>query len=84
MIACFAVALLVSWLVISPYLVERSAVASADMGRIPLEDQRARCIQVLKDLELDYSTQKISQDDYESSRLALSAELAGILEKLDR
>ena len=48
-----------------------------------LSDQRERFLQVLRDLELDYQTEKISAGDYASMRASVSAELAEVLARLD-
>jgi hypothetical protein len=48
-----------------------------------LEEQRVRCVQLLKDLELDSALRKISDDDYHQMRQALHSELAGVLARLD-
>ena len=41
-----------------------------------LTEQKDRCVQLLKDLELDFSTGKLSDTDYSRMRGALTAELA--------
>ena len=48
-----------------------------------LSDQRERFLQVLRDLELDYQTEKISAGDYASMRASVSAELGEVLARLD-
>jgi hypothetical protein len=72
---------IVAWFLFMPHL----NAAPADIGADEdvLVDHKNRCVQVLRDLELDYSTQKISREDYERTRIGLEEELAGILRKLD-
>ncbi len=48
-----------------------------------LQEQKERCLQVLKDLELDFQTQKVSPEEFERMGHAVKSELAGIYEKID-
>ena len=80
-------AFFVAWLLIKPHL-EPEAVASAAAGNGSsslqgLFDQKQRCVQVIKDLDLDFSTGKISAQDYDRMRAGLSEELAGLLTQID-
>ena len=47
-----------------------------------LLEQKERFLQVLKDLELDFATGKLTQEDYNQMRNSISLELAGVLKKL--
>lgn len=84
MLVCVCLAVIVSWQILVPHL-SLGAPQAVESGKqaLSLADQRARCVQVLKDLELDFSTHKISREDYELSRRSISAELAQILRELD-
>ena len=44
-----------------------------------LRDQRQRCLQVLKDLELDYHMRKIAEQDYQQMKRAISRELGDLM-----
>lgn len=59
---------------------ENGGLLSAD--QVALQDQRERCLQVLKDLQLDYDTDKVSAEDYSTTKATLSVELASILQKM--
>ena len=48
-----------------------------------LLEHKERSIQVIKDLELDRATGKISDAEFERMRTALTAELASILARID-
>lgn len=79
-----ALSILVAWWLLAP-LVRGTAEAAPEFAgtREALLDQRDRCRQVLKDLDLDFAMGKVPEGDYEITRQRLTAELAGILEKLD-
>jgi hypothetical protein len=62
--------------------VSASALADDEL-RAGLSDQRERFVQVLRDLELDFQTEKISAEDYASMRASVSAELGQVLSRLD-
>ncbi len=89
--ACYT--LLLVWYVLTPRLQaaalsqDSSGGAAIVQGRGEdfdgLSDQRERFMQVLRDLELDYQTEKISSADYASMRASVSAELGQVLARLD-
>ncbi len=76
-------ALIVAWAIISPLLRKEVGAMAAPSPYLTLKDQSERCAQVLRDLELDYSTHKISADDYQKTKASLEVELAAILEQSD-
>ena len=73
-------ALSVATLLVAPHTGTSTGQMALDENSI--SDQKERCIQVLRDLELDFTTQKISEEDYKKTRLTLEQELASILTKL--
>ena len=48
----------------------------------PLHDQRERCLQVLRDLELDQATGKVNGEEYARMRAAVGKELLAIVDQL--
>lgn len=50
----------------------------------PLLDAKERALRALKDLDLDFSMGKVSQEDFEASKKALSLEVANILNEIGR
>jgi hypothetical protein len=79
-------ALAVAWFVFKP-LFEGSDVSEpeqADDRLLNLRDQKERCVQVLKDLDMDFSTGKIEKEDYETTKLQLSTQLAEIMNALEK
>jgi hypothetical protein len=48
-----------------------------------LLEQKERQLQVLRDLELDYATQKLSSDEYTKLYATLAAELANTIEAVE-
>ena len=80
-----ALTVTVIWFLAEPHFAARAVDAPLpDSSRENLEEQRIRCVQLLKDLELDSSLKKISTEDYEQMKSALTVELATVLERLDR
>ncbi|MBN8551112.1 MAG: hypothetical protein J0M12_17495, partial [Deltaproteobacteria bacterium] len=77
--------LFIAWFLIRPHLATEYPVphsaASPEVGI--LLDRRERSLQVLKDLELDYQTKKITEADYQAMRRSLSQELATVLSSID-
>jgi len=75
----FLLLLVVAYLIARPYLVPEAApVASGD-----LEDDRARLTARLNDLDMEYSTGKLADEDYETERAARLAELDRTEQALD-
>jgi DNA repair exonuclease SbcCD ATPase subunit len=75
----FLLLLVVAYLIARPYLVPETApVASGD-----LEDDRARLTARLNDLDMEYSTGKLADEDYETERAARLAELDRTEQALD-
>ena len=68
------------YLLALPHLSAAHTEVSRDQSA--LLDHKERCVQVLKDLELDFATDKIARDDYEVTRKELERELASLLTKL--
>ena len=85
-IGTVALALLVAWMLVLPHL---SAPTETLTSVVPggslqsLIDQKERCVQVLKDLELDYAMGKLEEEDYTETRRRLSSELAALLTQVD-
>lgn len=79
-----ALSLVTAWFVVGPLLAPREvALRAADPERTALLDQKERCLQVIKDLDLDFETGKISPDEHEHMRAQISFELSQILARLD-
>jgi hypothetical protein len=53
-------------------------------SRRALLDKKERVLRSLKDLELDHSMGKVSDEDFESSRRTLSIEVGRILDEIKR
>lgn len=49
-----------------------------------LEERRARIYEGLRDLQFEYRVGKLSEADYQSTKLGLQAELAAVLAEIDR
>lgn len=81
-IASLILSLFVMWFVLSPLF--EPAIPNYGGGTAPgvlgpLLDAKERALRSLKDLEMDFSMGKLSQDDFEQSRRSLTAEVAAIL-----
>ncbi len=82
--AAILVTLGMNWWIIRPlFATYREGVGEDSWERQQLVDQKERCLQVLRDLELDHATQKIGDHDYQNMRRQVSYELAGILSRID-
>lgn len=57
---------------------------SGEESRWALLDMKERVLRSLKDLELDHSMGKVSDEDFEASRRALSVEAGRILDEIKR
>ncbi len=75
----------VAWYLLKPHLAaEITNGQRTDFeSELNLRDQKERVIQVLKDLELDYATGKVTVEDYERTKAGLELEAAAVFEKLD-
>lgn len=49
-----------------------------------LEERRAAIYENLRDLQFEYRVGKLSDDDYQQTKLSLQKELAGVLAEMDR
>lgn len=79
-------AVVVAWGLAAPHFRMASELAGdfASGGTAAaLFEQKSRCMQLLKDLELDYSTGKLSETDYTRMRGSLTTELAQLLTRID-
>lgn len=82
--ASMLLTLIVAWYLVRPHLLQhavRPEKALSDEHR-QLLDQKSRCLQVLRDLELDYATEKIAEADYQRMKADVSLELAAIFKRL--
>jgi hypothetical protein len=61
---------------------EEKSAQEGKSERANLNDQRERCIQVLRDLELDFATGKITHDEYQKIRSSVGRELIAIVDAL--
>lgn len=88
-LASALLAVAITWALTRAFFYPHSELPSSSLERNDdalrsLREQRARTVQMLKDLELDYSTGKVPQEDYQEMRARLGHELAQILEALER
>jgi hypothetical protein len=49
-----------------------------------LEDRKAQIYENLRDLQFEYRVGKLSDDDYQQTKLGLQKELAGVLAEIDK
>jgi len=84
-IASLILSLFVVWYVLSPLFETAraqygTAVQPGALG--PLLDAKERALRAIKDLEMDLSMGKLSQDDFEQSKRSLTTEVAAILAEI--
>ncbi len=82
---CALLSIITAWAVIKPYFqsIEGTAQFTEKTDLMLLHDQKNRVVHMLRDLELDFSTSKLSKDEYESIKNELSFDLSEILKKID-
>jgi hypothetical protein len=77
--------LIITWFLCWPLLdvaVEGHGGEIFDRSRIVLLDTKERALRSLKDLELDYAMGKVSIEDFEPTKRALTLEIAAVLKEL--
>ena len=82
--SCLALSLVIALLLVRSHsrgLLETTETHSSVQS---LLDRKERALQVLKDLELDYATQRLSKEEYDESRERLVAEAAATIDEIDR
>lgn len=86
-IASLILSLFVVWFVLSPLFepqMPNYATSPGDGALGALLDAKERALRAIKDLEMDFSMGKLSQEDFDQSRRALSSEVAAILADIKR
>jgi hypothetical protein len=86
-IASLILSLLVVWYVLSPIFEGGMAHfgAAAQPGTLgPLLDAKERALRALKDLEMDFSMGKLSQEDFMTSKGSVTTEIASILAEIKK
>lgn len=82
-ISFLILSIFVTWYLLRPlFATEVLGGGEVVTDRESLLDQKERCLQVLKDLELDFSLAKISEGDYTTMKGSLQRELASVLSRL--
>lgn len=88
-VAAFALSILVVAFLLGPHL-EAQSVSSFDpynqlqgQGDSDLYDRKERLVRLLKDLELDFSTAKLSVEEHSRMREPLLTELSLVLKQID-
>lgn len=81
-----AAILLVALAVAVPLLIRPGAlpVPEAPSPTRHLEDKKATIYENLRDLQAEYHMGKLSDDDYQQTKLDLQKELAGVLQGIER
>lgn len=74
-----------AWFILKPHFSKNNVKAAGTeaSSEAQLLDQKDRFLQMLRDLELDFATAKLSETDYQQSKRELSIELASIINKID-
>jgi len=85
-VSSIVISALVVWFLLKPHLLLAgdSSIQAEDRDMNALQDERSRHLQVLHDLELDYATTKISEEDYQIGREEIMGELGEVIEAIDK
>lgn len=79
--------MIVAWFIISPLFepaLSRSDSSGESRSLGALLDSKERALRAIKDLELDFSMGKVSEEDFDQSKNVLMSEVATILETIKR
>ncbi|MCB9029446.1 MAG: hypothetical protein H6619_00185 [Deltaproteobacteria bacterium] len=77
--------LLCGYLLVIPHLSSAKEVQASTGGTLQtLTDEKERFLQILRDLELDLKTNKISEDEHLQVSNSIKAELANTMKELDK
>lgn len=72
------------WLALWPLFVARAAPRpDAEIERQELEAEKARLLQEIHELELDYETGKLSDDDYRAIEARLKGKAVEVMQRID-
>lgn len=82
LIAAILLGLVSAWAICGPHIGEKRESKGNLARSNTLLEERERLVQILRDLEFDHDTQKISDEEFGLMNRQLRAELAGVLERL--
>ena len=72
------------WLALWPLFVARAAPRpDAEIERQELEAEKARLLREIHELELDYQTGKLSDDDYRAIEARLKGKAVEVMQRID-
>jgi hypothetical protein len=89
-VAAFLLSVVVVALLLGPHLVAQRVTGSdpynqlQSQGDSDLYDRKERLVRLLKDLELDFSTSKLSVEEHSRMREPLLTELSLVLKQIDQ
>lgn len=73
----------ITWLLVRPHLSQCNTAFVPAPASEQLHDSKSRLVQLLKDLELDFATGKVSAEEHTQIKAQLGAELSKVLNTLD-
>jgi hypothetical protein len=84
LLATLLLAAFVALSILRPVLSAEDApvLGEAEAEAVRLGDQRSRFLQMLRDLEFDHDTGKVSAEEHQRMRAALVADLSSIMKRL--
>lgn len=83
LIASVALAFACAWAVMSPHFCEELGTLEGANSDQELIDRKERIVQIIKDLDLDFTTGKLAGAEYDRMRSSLTAELGTLLTQID-
>lgn len=81
LIVAVMLGMLSAWFLISPHLVGKTDVVDRRRSNT-LVEEKERLLQILRDLELDKDTHKISDEEFAVMNQEIRSELGQVLEKI--
>lgn len=78
-------ALLATWYLLKPHFSEQEEFTNqTDARQGSLKDEKKRLVQILRDLELDHDTEKVSDDEFDRMNHELRFELVETMKQIEK
>ena len=82
-IVSFILSIIIAFLIATPWITDQPEGQTSISSVRDLEVKKEHLLQALKDLELDYATKKIAEEDFKNQKNILTQELSVLYSTLD-
>ncbi|MCB0343999.1 MAG: hypothetical protein KDD66_02735 [Bdellovibrionales bacterium] len=83
LIVSFMLSLIAAWSIVVPFFSTEAEPVGVSSGDSALQDLKDRLFRELEELEFDFRSARISQDEYKDMKGRLSVSIAEVLGQLD-